>query len=338
MLQVLVAFLSLASFAFGADTDSVYRVGSGVSSPAVLHKVDPAYTPEAERERVQGTALYSIVIDKSGRARDIELMSPIGYGLDEKGVEAIQKWVFKPAEKEGKPVNVRAALEVNFRFPGLFFDSKAEDHRTAYNEAIHNFSVSERKVKAVESINKLARESYPPAMSVLGQWMIEGKEVSQDVSGGMGLLKRASEKYDKHALYVLGVFNIEGQHMPADREKGLKLLRDASMHGSPAAQLYLGSHYANGDTLSPPDQDRARYYFRLCAARGNARCQFELGKLLSQAPGENKGDPVQALAWLELAHEGSMKDADPLLLKLRETLTEGEAKRAEKLKTQLVRR
>jgi TonB family protein len=303
----------------------------------VLHKVDPAYSKEGEREKIQGTSVYSLIVDKSGRPRDIELMSPIGYGLDEKGIESIQKWVFKPGKKDGMPVSIRATIEINFRFPGSPFDSKAEDHRTSYNAAVHNLSIPERKAKAVESIEKLAGESYPPAMSLLGGWMIEGREVSQDVSRGIDLVRKAADKYDRHGLFMLGMLYVTGREVPAECEKGTKLLREASTYGSPAAQSYLGAKYATGDILTPANPERARYYFRLCAARGNAQCQFDLGKLLTPTAGVSKGDAVQATAWLELAHRGSIKEAEPVLLKLRGSLSDEDQQRAEKMKAKLVR-
>ena len=79
----------IPSLALGADDDPVLRVGNGVSTPKVLHKVNPEYSSEAKREGIQGTALYTVIVDKGGKARDVELLSPIGYGLDEKGFEEI---------------------------------------------------------------------------------------------------------------------------------------------------------------------------------------------------------------------------------------------------------
>lgn len=112
---ITIVLVVMAGAAFGSDdNDPVLHVGKEVSSPRVVRKVDPVYSREAEIDRIQGTALYSIVVDKSGKARDIELLSPIGYGLDEKGTEAIRKWVFAPAMKDGAPVSVFAQVEVNF--------------------------------------------------------------------------------------------------------------------------------------------------------------------------------------------------------------------------------
>ncbi|GAB4405106.1 MAG: hypothetical protein OHK0021_17260 [Bryobacter sp.] len=93
----------------------VYSVGGGVSAPGVLFKVEPEYSEEARKAKFQGTVLLSIVVDPSGKARDIRVLRPLGLGLDEKAIEAVSKWRFKPGMKDGVPVPVRASVEVNFR-------------------------------------------------------------------------------------------------------------------------------------------------------------------------------------------------------------------------------
>jgi TonB family protein len=92
-----------------------YSVGGGVSAPGVLFKVEPEYSEEARKAKFQGTVVLSIVVDPSGKARDIKVIRPLGLGLDEKAIEAVSKWRFKPGMKDGVPVPVRASVEVNFR-------------------------------------------------------------------------------------------------------------------------------------------------------------------------------------------------------------------------------
>ncbi len=62
--------------AFAQDPDQVYPVGKSVAPPTVLRKVDPVYSREAEAEKIQGTALYTLIVDQSGKPRDIEIVSP----------------------------------------------------------------------------------------------------------------------------------------------------------------------------------------------------------------------------------------------------------------------
>jgi TonB family protein len=99
----------------GGVGGGVFKVGGGVSAPAVLFKVDPEYSEEARKAKYSGTVLLSVIVDSEGRARDIHVVKSLGMGLDEKAVEAVQKWKFKPGMKGGQAVNVRAQIEVNFR-------------------------------------------------------------------------------------------------------------------------------------------------------------------------------------------------------------------------------
>jgi len=99
----------------GGVGGGVFRVGGGVSAPAVLFKVDPEYSEEARKAKYSGTVLLSVVVDKSGKAQDIRVVKSLGMGLDEKAIEAVQKWKFKPGVKGGEAVAVRATIEVNFR-------------------------------------------------------------------------------------------------------------------------------------------------------------------------------------------------------------------------------
>ena len=99
----------------GGIGGGVYRVGGGVSQPTVLFKVDPEYSEEARKAKYSGTVMLKVIVDKSGKARDITVVKSLGMGLDEKAIEAVEKWKFKPGMKGGEPVNVQAQIEVNFR-------------------------------------------------------------------------------------------------------------------------------------------------------------------------------------------------------------------------------
>ncbi len=90
----------------------MYTVGDGVSAPTLLHKVEPEYTEEARLAKYQGTVLLSVVIDPNGTATNIKVVHSPGLGLDEKAIEAVQKWTFRPGFKDDKPVKVGAIVEV----------------------------------------------------------------------------------------------------------------------------------------------------------------------------------------------------------------------------------
>jgi TonB family protein len=94
---------------------NVFRVGNGVTAPAVLSKVEPEYTEEARLAKYQGTVVVSTEIGPDGIAQGMKVIRGLGLGLDEQAVKAISQWKFKPGAKDGQPVPVMATIEVNFR-------------------------------------------------------------------------------------------------------------------------------------------------------------------------------------------------------------------------------
>jgi TonB family protein len=92
-----------------------FRVGGGVSAPVVVSKKDPEYTEVARAAKYQGTVLLGVEIGPDGLARNIHVLRSLGLGLDEKAIEAIQQWRFRPGQKDGQPVTVAASIEVNFK-------------------------------------------------------------------------------------------------------------------------------------------------------------------------------------------------------------------------------
>jgi TonB family protein len=93
----------------------VYQIGGEVSQPVLISKIEPEYSEEARKAKYSGTVLLSVVIDANGNPRDIHIVRALGLGLDEKAIEAVSKWRFRPAMKGGRPVAVQAQVEVNFR-------------------------------------------------------------------------------------------------------------------------------------------------------------------------------------------------------------------------------
>jgi TonB family protein len=94
---------------------NAYRVGSGVTAPKLVSKVEPEYSSEARVIKYQGTSLVTVTVGTDGSAHNIAIKKALGLGLDEKAVEAISQWKFQPGTKDGAPVPVLATIEVNFR-------------------------------------------------------------------------------------------------------------------------------------------------------------------------------------------------------------------------------
>jgi TonB family protein len=99
----------------GGVGGGVYRVGGGVTAPQLVSKIEPEYSEEARKAKYQGTVTLYIQVDPSGKAVNMRVLHSLGLGLDEKAMEAVKKWKFKPGTKDGKAVTVEAQIEVNFR-------------------------------------------------------------------------------------------------------------------------------------------------------------------------------------------------------------------------------
>jgi TonB family protein len=92
----------------------VYSAGNGVSNPTLVTSVPPEYSDEARKDRVTGFVTLAIVVAQNGKATDIKVVKSLGEGLDEKAIEAVQKWLFKPGVVKGIAVAVRAEVKVSF--------------------------------------------------------------------------------------------------------------------------------------------------------------------------------------------------------------------------------
>jgi TonB family protein len=88
--------------------------GRGVP-PAILYKVEPEYSVEARKARLQGTVVILAVTDPHGRAVEMIVVRRLASGLDAEAMEALNQWRFRPGMKDGKPVSTEATIEVNFR-------------------------------------------------------------------------------------------------------------------------------------------------------------------------------------------------------------------------------
>ena len=91
------------------------RVGGGVTAPQLMHKIEPQYTEEARAAKYQGTVVLYVEIGPDGMARNMRVIRGLGLGLDQKAIEAVSTWQFKPGARNGVPVTVQATVEVNFR-------------------------------------------------------------------------------------------------------------------------------------------------------------------------------------------------------------------------------
>jgi protein TonB len=99
----------------GGNTGGGLRhVGGGVSKPEVLYQVEPEFSEEARKAKASGDVMVYLWVDEQGRPTHIRVVQGMGYGLDEKALEAVRQYRFKPATENGKPVTVDMYVSVDF--------------------------------------------------------------------------------------------------------------------------------------------------------------------------------------------------------------------------------
>lgn len=98
----------------GGTGGGLFRVGGGVSAPRAIYQPEPEFSEEARKAKYQGVCTLSLIVGADGRPSNIRVASSLGMGLDEKAIEAVKTWRFEPAMKDGHPVAVQIAVEVDF--------------------------------------------------------------------------------------------------------------------------------------------------------------------------------------------------------------------------------
>lgn len=99
----------------GGYGGGVMRPGGGVSDPVPLYAPDPEFSDQARRAKYQGICIVGLIVDAHGNPQQVHIVRPLGMGLDEKAMEAVRQYKFKPAMYHGHPVPVQINIEVNFR-------------------------------------------------------------------------------------------------------------------------------------------------------------------------------------------------------------------------------
>jgi periplasmic protein TonB len=91
------------------------HIGGGVSAPVVIKQVEPEFSEEARKAKTAGNVLVNLWVDEQGNPQHVRVLRGVGMGLDEKAIEAVKQYKFKPAMEGGKPVLVELNIEVNFQ-------------------------------------------------------------------------------------------------------------------------------------------------------------------------------------------------------------------------------
>lgn len=83
--------------------------------PRFIHRETPAYPEKMRASGITGTVRLSVLIDKTGKVREITILKSAGESFDKAAIEAIKASSFVPAKIDGKPVTALLKMPVKFK-------------------------------------------------------------------------------------------------------------------------------------------------------------------------------------------------------------------------------
>jgi TonB family protein len=99
----------------GSHWIHIARSAPNYIAPKLVSSVEPKFTDEARNHKISGDVMVALHISETGRADELWVARPLGFGLDESATNAVRQYVFKPAQYEGRPVESEIFVVVNFQ-------------------------------------------------------------------------------------------------------------------------------------------------------------------------------------------------------------------------------
>jgi periplasmic protein TonB len=122
LLALAITCLLLAPIALCQDdstkteSEPIHEAQASMKPPRATYAPDPKF-PERERksrQRGKGTVLLSLVVNPDGLPSDIKVSRTLSPEFDQAAMDAVKKWRFSPATRDGKPVAMQIKVEVTF--------------------------------------------------------------------------------------------------------------------------------------------------------------------------------------------------------------------------------
>jgi TonB family protein len=111
----IIRFAALETDSAPGNSSSGAASSADLTSPVATRKVDPAYPLELMRQNVGGTVILYGIIHSDGTVGNLRVLRSVDGRLDRFASEAIARWRFDPASKNGSPVDVEATFWIPFR-------------------------------------------------------------------------------------------------------------------------------------------------------------------------------------------------------------------------------
>jgi TonB family protein len=198
---------------------AVHSVGNGVSAPQLTWKREPEYTDQARRARISGSVLLDAIISAEGIPTAVSVRRGLSEDLDQRAVEAVKSWRFRPASKGGKPVAVRTTIETHFRLTSApHMPQRVEEPQSA--EDAYRYGVRfarERKLAAAAPMFSQAiamKPDWPQAWAARARIAYQDKryvDSIKDLDEALRLDPTNPVWYDARGL----AYSYSGQHARA---------------------------------------------------------------------------------------------------------------------------
>ncbi len=258
---LVLSVLLLAPGLCGQGSDdrspSGWRDVNGRVPPVLIQKIEAEYTPQALAAKIQGTVRLHAIINESGQATQITVVTPLGLGLDESAVEAFRHWKFQPAMQDGKPVAVEATVDVAFSLDRV---GKAEPEPTPENRH--------------EAPNAVRTLDYPlPNMAATGSRGMTAPR--RPYTEAIRWTRMAAESGYAPAARNLGLAYERGEGAPRDYNAAVTWYQFAAVRNDPFAQNLLGMMYAKGRGVRQ-SYTEAYVWFRIAARSGEAQAGMNI--------------------------------------------------------------
>ena len=140
----------------------------GITPPVATYAPQAEYSEKGHEAKREGICTLNLIVGVDGKPYDVVVAHKLGLGLDEKAVEAVQKWRFEPARRNGKPIFSRFTVNMSFRLFG---------------------NMAEKYVQLSEK----AKAGDAAAEFELANAFFAGRDIPKDESQGLLLLQRAAQ-------------------------------------------------------------------------------------------------------------------------------------------------
>jgi len=92
----------------------------GLQAPRILSIMMPEYTGKARDRKVEGEVIVLALFQRDGKIKDAKVEKGLGFGLDDRAIEAVKRMSFLPAQLDGKEVDARARIIVGFNLEKVY--------------------------------------------------------------------------------------------------------------------------------------------------------------------------------------------------------------------------